>query len=118
VVAARDFAHHLLARGYDAHTIQTQLNKVSFAQRHLYLARKCKDSGKGACKTIALTLTYRPLVAKLGVQNMLRPLQQGLGKKVKLLVGWRSDKNLQSRLGLQWPRCADPQNNGDATDNQ
>ena len=118
VLAARDFAHHLLARGYDAHTIQTQLNKVSFAQRHLYLARKCKDSGKSACKTIALTLTYRPLVAKLGVQNMLRPLQQGLGKKVKLLVGWRSDKNLQSRLGLQWPRCADPQNNGDATDNQ
>ncbi len=93
MVAARDFAHHLLARGYDAHTIQTQLNKVSFAQRHLYLARKCKGSGEGACKTIALTLTYRPLVAKLGVQNMLRPLQQGLGK---ILVGWRSDKSLAS----------------------
>jgi hypothetical protein len=117
VVAAVAFAQNLVQRGYDLHTIVTQMNKTSFSLRKTYLVRR-KPSGanpRGKRAVLALTLPYRPLVTKLRIPHRLHKIQRQLGPSIKLVVGWQSERRLQSYLGLHWPQAdgnSDPEEPG------
>ena len=106
IAAAHAFACHLLDRGYDLRTIISQMSKVTYAKRATYLQRKQKSKGRnGPTSTIALTLPYRPLVAKLRIPARLNKIQRQLGPAVRLVVGWKAERRLQDYLQLQWPQA-------------
>ena len=108
VLAALAFANHLLERGYDKHTVISQMCKVSFAKRPQYLVRKAANSNKRqrsrGINTIALTLPYRPLVSKLRIPTRLKKVQQQLGPATRVVVGWSTERRLQCYLHVQWPQ--------------
>jgi hypothetical protein len=54
--------------------------------------------------TIALTLPYRPLVSKLRIPTRLKKVQQQLGPAARVVVGWSTERRLQSYLHVQWPQ--------------
>ena len=104
---------HLVARGYGVEPILRQLAKASYARREQYLMPKTSVTNpKRADRVVALTLPFQSFTRTLPTRQFTREVQQAVttyttARRVRVVVGWSNDSNLQDLLRLQWPK--DPQ---------
>jgi hypothetical protein len=104
VEAVVHLIHNLVVRGYPADLVLHSLRTVSYQHRADYLTRKSHTTSG---RVLSVNTVYRPSVESLPFRKHLSELERILGNGVKVVMGWKTEQNLQSLLHKQWPTRLD-----------